>query len=105
MHILNIIYCKCAAFEIAIRGQKNKERQNRNLSYTNITLEKTIEEVCAYNNISDNEKELLHRGRKFVNMVKLHKCDKPDFPSWKDGIEAFETAWEICNKYQLKMCY
>ena len=99
--ISNITYCRCAAFEIAMRGQKNKERQNRGLPFTNVTLEKTIDEVCEYHNISDNEREMLQNGRRFVNMIKGHKAHT----SWKDGIVAFEKAWSICSVYKLKFCY
>lgn len=100
--IPDLIFCKCAAFEIALRVQSNKERLNRNTVYVKSTLEAVIDDLCIYNNISLDEKNTLNGGRKFVNMVKGHKSH---FSSWQDGISAFELAWNICTAYNLKICY
>ncbi len=100
--ITDVIFCKCAAFEIALRVQSNKERQNRNVPYRKCTLEEIISELCGYSDIAPVEKNALNSGRQFVNMVKGHKAH---FTSWNEGIIALETAWEICNKYSLKICH
>ena len=100
--ITDLIFCKCAAFEIALRVQSNKERQNRNIPYKKCTLEETISELCGYSGIGTVEKAALNHGRQFVNMLKGHKAH---FNSWNEGILALEIAWEICNKYNLKICY
>ncbi len=101
-NISNLLFRKCGAFEIAAKVQLNKELQNRYLPNAKITLEKTIDELCGYNNIPADEKEILHNGRRFVNMVKLNEINK-QFTSWQDGIVAFELAWNICEKYRLKI--
>ena len=105
--VSDLIYRKCAAFEISIKGQNNKQRQDRNLSYTNESLKKTIDEVCVYMKITDADEELLQNGRKFVNMVKRHrrKSGMEFFSSWSVGVAAFEQAWSVCDKYALKLCY
>jgi hypothetical protein len=104
--ISDLIFRKCAAFEIALRVQRNKELQNRKLPYSKTTLTKIIDDLCTYNSIPDIERDLLHRGRDFVNMIKGHERKKgvPYFSSWEIGVAAFETAWGICDKYKLKIC-
>ena len=99
--ITDLVFSKCAAFEIALRVQSNKEKQNRKIHYTKSTLEKTIDELCVYNNIPPNERNILQDGRRFVNMVKGHKSH---FTTWHSGILSFELAWSVCGKYQLKIC-
>ena len=100
--IPNIIFCKCAAFEIAMRVQYNKERQNKKLPYAKSELNKTIDELCHYKDIPIEEKEVLQNGRRFANAVKLNKMNSR-FTSWHDGILMFDEASEICGKYKLKI--
>lgn len=96
----DLVFCQCAAFEISLRVQLNKEAKNRGLRYPGLTLQDTITELGVLNNIHAEDVALLQRGRQFVNTVKKHKAK---FQDWKEGAMAFAKAWMVRNKYHLRI--
>lgn len=42
--------------------------------------------------------EKIQGGRNFLNMI---KHNKKQFPSWKSGVNALVSAYEVLNKYGL----
>lgn len=97
--IPDLIFCRCAAYEISMRVQLNKEAQNRKLRYNNLTLAEAIAELGKLNEITDTELDLLHQGRRFINLIK-HPGKSP---KWAEGMAAFEAAWTVREKYQLQI--
>ncbi|MDR3652285.1 MAG: hypothetical protein P4L34_04860 [Paludibacter sp.] len=83
-----------ATFEIALRMHAN----NNNLLNERETLEKVIDKLCEFKNISESDRNQLHQGRKFGNMIKQHKMH---FDSWHEGLTEFNKAFEIIQNNKL----
>jgi hypothetical protein len=92
--IPDILYCKLASFEISLRMHSN----NRQLISKREELVNVIDIIGKYHKLSDVEIEALQLGRRFLNMVKHYK---QQFETWQDGINAFNMALNILNKYKL----
>jgi hypothetical protein len=81
-------FCNVATFEIALR----MHAKNNYLLNERETLEKVIDKLCKFKNISESDRYQLHQGRKFVNMIKQHK---KHFDSWHEGLTEFNKAFKI----------
>lgn len=108
VHFTDIVFNRCAAFELAIRVHNNNLRSKLNISYNKqdtFNLKNIIDELCEHANIPLNENQILQRGRDFVNWIK--HCNEPKFKvkftSWKEGIDAFRLAWDLCGKHCIKI--
>lgn len=88
------IYEKVALFEISLRMHSN----NENLINSKEDLIEVILKLSKSKKILNNQVEKLQNGRRFLNMI---KHPKNQFPSWSDGINAFNEAYSICQKYSL----
>lgn len=90
----NKIYYDVALFEIGLRMHAN----NSKLLKEREKFVDVIDKLCSYKSISKEEVELLHKGRKFLNMIKHFNYQ---FKTWKDGIDAFNVANNIVKKHNL----
>lgn len=95
MDISDHIYKKLAIFEISLRVHAN----NNNLIGNKETIENVINKLSAFKNLSTDEIEKLHNGRLFTNYVKHKKSKK--FPSYQDGINHFNDAYNVLINNQL----
>jgi hypothetical protein len=80
------IYRKLALFEIELRMHATNNRIKE------WNLEDVIKKLCYLKNISPEDEEKLHNGRKFLNEVKHPKHKNYD---WKKGISDFDEACEL----------
>ncbi|MCA6444927.1 MAG: hypothetical protein IM600_15975 [Bacteroidetes bacterium] len=90
------IYLKAVLFEISLRMHAN----NYGLLNEREKLIDVINKLCSLKNISQTDIEDIHKGRVFINMIK-HFDNQ--FPTWADGISAFNNAYEIIEKHELKI--
>jgi hypothetical protein len=88
------IYRKAVLFEISLRMHAN----NDELLSEREQLIDVINKLSAHKNIQQTDIDHLHSGRVFINMIKHFKNH---YPSWADGISAFNKAYEILEKYEL----
>jgi hypothetical protein len=88
------IYEKIALFEISLRMHAN----NKNLINSHEDLIEVILKLSKSKNLTKNQVEKLQNGRRFLNMI---KHPKNQFPSWNNGINAFNKAYSICQKHSL----
>jgi len=88
------IYLKAVLFEISLRMHAN----NYGLLNERENLIDVINKLCLHKNISQTDIDNLHKGRIFINMIK-HFDNQ--FPSWSDGISAFNAAFEVIKKHEL----
>jgi hypothetical protein len=86
-------YYNAVTFEIALR----MHAKNKYLLKERDTLEKVIDKLCKFSNVSESDRIQLHQGRKFINMIKQHKGH---FKTWKEGLTEFNKAFEIMKKYK-----
>ncbi len=87
------IYRKAVLFEISLRMHAN----NDGLLGEREDLVNVINKLCAHKNISQTDNDELQKGRVFINMIKHYKNQ---FPTWSDGISAFNRAYEIIEKLE-----
>ena len=92
--IRDIQYCKLASFEISLRMHAN----NKKLISKRENLVNVIDTIGKHHKLTAAEIEALQLGRCFLNMVKHYKRQ---FETWQDGINAFNMALKILNKYNL----
>ena len=92
--ISNETYGKVVLFEISLRMHANNDM----LLNEREDLINVINKLSTFKNLGQLDTETLQLGRKFLNMI---KHNKNQFPSWIDGIKAFEHAYEILIKHQL----
>lgn len=92
----DVTFQKCAVFEIAIRMHAN----NANLlpKAKRTKLEQAINLLYAHKEITNEEKNLLHEGRKFINKIKHNKNNSYD---WKIGVKKFESAFQVLEKWSI----
>lgn len=89
-------YKKVVMFEIGLRMHANNHR----LLIEKEKLIDVIDKLCSHNNISKQNTLTLHEGRKFLNMIKhFHN----QFPTWKDGQEAFDFANQTLSNLKLSV--
>ncbi len=88
------IFEDVALFEIGLRMHAN----NNELLDEREEFEGVINKLSDFKNLTLNEKEALHQGRKFLNMIKHGKLS---FPSWDEGIQAFLQAKQIQLNHKL----
>jgi hypothetical protein len=88
------IYGKLVLFEIALRMHAN----NNLLIDEREDLEVVIDKVGKFKSLSQSEIDSLHLGRRFLNMIKHNSSQ---FPSWGDGITAFQSAFQILEMHRL----
>ncbi|MFV8351800.1 hypothetical protein [Flavobacterium sp. XS2P14] len=87
-------YGKVVLFEISLRMHANNDK----LLNEREDLINVINKLSTFKNLGQLDTETLHLGRKFLNMI---KHNKNQFPTWIDGLKAFEHAYEILIKHQL----
>jgi len=87
------IYRKAVLFEISLRMHAN----NYGLLGEREDLVDVINKLCSHKNISQADNDELQKGRVFINMIKHLK---KQFPTWSDGISAFNAAYEIIEKHK-----
>ena len=92
--ISNDIFEKIVLFEISIRMHANNSKL---LNYED-NLEIAINKLSEFKKLSNEEKELLHKGRIFSNGVKHNKLK---FPSWEEGNISFINAYEVLANNKL----
>ncbi len=92
--ISNETYGKVVLFEISLRMHANNDK----LLNEREDLINVIDKLSTFKNLGQIDTEKLQLGRKFRNMI-MH--NKNQFPSWTDGIKAFESAYEVLVKHQL----
>lgn len=88
------IYGIAALFEISIRMHAN----NNNLIESRENLVEVINKLSEFKNLTENETNKLHQGRRFINMIKHFKNQ---FPSWNEGIDAMTIAYELIKEKKL----
>ena len=88
------IYGIAALFEISIRMHAN----NNNLIEPRENLVEVINKLSEFKNLTENETNKLHQGRRFINMIKHFKNQ---FPSWNEGIDAMTIAYELIKEKKL----
>lgn len=76
-------YKKLALYELSIRMfvSKNIKGSNTNASI----LKDIIDNLCLDYNLTDNERELLQKGRKFLNQVKHKRVNIKDLVDFDDA--------------------
>lgn len=90
--ISDLEYYDIAMFEIALRMHSN----NNNLLKKKENLDFVIDSLCDFKKIPENEKLLIHNGRKFLNLI---KHPKGKTISWNVEIQKFKLANETLLKY------
>jgi len=71
---------------------------NYNLIQPEEKLNKIMDKLGAFKNLTSDEIATLHSGRKFTNMIKHFKNQ---FSTWQEGIDALTRANEILKKHNL----
>ena len=61
-------------------------------------LEHAINLLCTHKEITNDEKNLLHEGRKFINKIKHHKNNSYN---WKIEVDKFESAFQVLDKWRI----
>ncbi|MBL7901611.1 MAG: hypothetical protein JNK73_06425 [Bacteroidia bacterium] len=92
--ISNETYGKIVLFEISLRMHANNDK----LLNEREDLINVIDKLATFKNLGQIDTEKLQLGRKFRNMI-MH--NKNQFPSWADGIKAFESAYEVLVQHQI----
>ena len=90
--ISDLEYYDIAMFEIALRMHAN----NNNLLKKKENLDFVINSLCEFKKIPENEKLLIDKGRKFLNLIK-HPKGKTIL--WNVEIQKFKLANETLLKY------
>lgn len=85
---------KMVLFELSIRMHANNSKL---LKYDDV-LEVAIDKLSEFKKLTNEEKELLHKGRVFINGVKHNKLK---FPSWSEGNTILMEAYNVLVKNQL----
>jgi hypothetical protein len=88
------IYGIAALFEISIRMHAN----NNNLIESRENLVEVINKLSEFKNLTENETNKLHQGRRFINMIKHFKNQ---YSSWNEGIDAMTIAYELIKEKKL----
>lgn len=88
------VYGKVVLFEIGLRMHAS----NNSLLSERETLESVINKLSSFKFLTKEETIQLHLGRSFSNMI---KHPKGQFSSWKEGVQAFENAYNVLIKHQL----
>lgn len=92
----DIVFERAALFEIIIR----MHARNRKLLLEAEKLEPAIEKLCESYKLNTNEKEDLHNGRRFLNMI---KHNKGQFGTWEEGVLALKNAFKVLTKHKLSI--
>jgi|688.fasta_scaffold609896_2 hypothetical protein len=92
--ITDEIFEKMVLFELSIRMHANNSKL---LKYDDV-LEVAIDKLSEFKRLTNEEKEVLHKGRIFINGVKHNKLK---FPSWSEGNINFVEAYNVLVKNQL----
>lgn len=82
------IYGKCVLFELSLRMHSN----NNKLINKREDLVDVIDKLSKFIQLSTEDTQKIHNGRRFLNMI---KHNKQQFPSWSEGIKAFEIAYQV----------
>lgn len=99
--ITDEIYQNVALYELVFRMHAN----NNNLIDSKEELVNVIKKVSLFKNISDNEIQILQKGREFINDIKHHNKPKykRKFTSWLEGSICFNQAYIITKKYEINI--
>ncbi len=88
------VYELAAIFEISLR----MHAANAELITVRDVLKDVIDKLAAHKSIHADQVEIIHAGRKFLNMI---KHNKNQFTSWSEGIEALKKADKILTLHEL----
>jgi len=92
----DLIFQKCAVFEIAIRMHAKNSNLLSKIKRTK--LEQVINLLGLHKKMSSEEINLLHEGRRFINNIKHQKdCSY----NWESGVINFNNAFQILEKWQI----
>ena len=94
--LLNEDFEKLANFEIVLRMFFN----NVFITKKRATLMSVIIHVLRDKGVSEEEIQIVQKGREFLNMVKGHKAK---FSSIEEGLIAFRNAFDVLEKYQITL--
>jgi len=99
-------YRKVAFFEIVIRVHSDLEK----LTADRDNLNNIIDALFKSKRAKPEDISLMHKGREFLNDIKhVNNPYKPKykrkFADWKSGIIQFNLAYELLEKYDLKLRY
>jgi hypothetical protein len=92
--ITDEIFEKMVLFELSIRMHANNSKL---LNYDDV-LEVAINKLSEFKRLTNEEKELLHKGRIFINGVKHNKLK---YPSWSEGNFIFLESYNVLVNNQL----
>ncbi len=87
-------YGKVVLFEISLRMHANNDK----ILNEREDLIDVINKLSSFKDIGQTDTETLHLGRRFLNMI---KHNKNQFPTWTEGIKAFENAYGILEQNKL----
>ena len=85
---------KAALYELSLRMHLNNKRLTKN----RITLENVINGISELQNLTDQETEILHKGRKFLNFIKRPEKLKSD---WNTVTSDFDEAYSLIENKKL----
>lgn len=94
LEVPNPIYGIAALFEISVRMHAN----NHNLIKPREKLVDIINILSVFKNLTTDETNKLHQGRRFINMIKHFNNQ---FDSWEKGINALEAGYKILKDNKL----
>lgn len=90
----NNYFEKAALYELSLRMHLNNKRLTKN----RITLENVINGISELKNLTDQETEMLHKGRKFLNFIKRPEKLKSD---WNTVAFDFDKAYSLIENKKL----
>ncbi|MDA0177373.1 hypothetical protein OOZ35_07720 [Mesoflavibacter profundi] len=85
---------KAALYELSLRMHLNNKRLTKN----RITLENVINRISELKNLTNQETEILHKGRKFLNFIKRPEKLKSD---WNTVTSDFDEAYSLIENKKL----
>ncbi len=88
------VFEKAALFELSLRMHLN----NKRLTRERITLEKVINNTQTLMNLTDDETELFHKGRQFINWIKRPQKLKS---TWNNANSDFKEAFALLGSKEL----
>ncbi|MFA6262106.1 MAG: hypothetical protein WC760_11595 [Bacteroidia bacterium] len=92
--ITDLIFGKAVLFEVSLRMHAN----NFGLLEKREILVSVINKLSSYKNLSHEDRTSLHKGRRFINMIKHFKNQ---FETWEIGIKEFKKGYRVLVNNEL----